>query len=368
MSFKRDPEGSRSRSRAFPPLDMIIFDMDGVLIDVTGSYRKAIQKTVQVYLESCLGFRIGKKGPVKEEYISFFKSLGNFNNDWDLTSGLLLSLLSVSPLPPSSRLKKFSTIEETVSHLRRMAGPYAHFQPPRFRGKYLHAMAKRIKSFGGGLKGVRKAIGAMGDSWDGWVYRTGYLDSENLVKRIFQEVYLGKAFSSLYGLKPLFYKGEGFYLREKPLIPRPILSSLHKKAKLAIASGRPQFEARLALIRFRLLPFFESVVTLEDCEKEEARLFRLHRRKTKLSKPHPYPILRAIHEAGPGYVGHRRCGYIGDVVDDMTAALAAKENFDILAIGFVDPSGHKRTARESLLKAGAELIIEDPKDLLRLVE
>ena len=36
-------------------MDVLIFDMDGVLIDVSKSYRRTIQKTVQIYFEHCLG-------------------------------------------------------------------------------------------------------------------------------------------------------------------------------------------------------------------------------------------------------------------------------------------------------------------------
>ena len=72
------------------PLDVLVFDMDGVLIDVSKSYRKTIAKTIQIYLKTCLGLKDGKKRLALDEAISLFKSAGGFNNDWDLTSGLLL--------------------------------------------------------------------------------------------------------------------------------------------------------------------------------------------------------------------------------------------------------------------------------------
>ncbi len=77
-------------------MDVLIFDMDGVLIDVSGSYRKTIQRTIQIYLETCLGFARNRGSWITNEEISLFKSAGGFNNDWDLTSGLLLFLLSTS--------------------------------------------------------------------------------------------------------------------------------------------------------------------------------------------------------------------------------------------------------------------------------
>lgn len=57
----------------------IVFDMDGVLIDASKSYRVAIQKTFNQLT--------GKE--VSAEEISETKKLGGLNNDWDLTEFLL---------------------------------------------------------------------------------------------------------------------------------------------------------------------------------------------------------------------------------------------------------------------------------------
>jgi HAD superfamily phosphatase len=86
-------------------MDVLIFDMDGVLIDVSRSYRKAIQQTINIYLETCLGFQRKREEWVTNEEISLLKSVGGFNSDWDVTSGLLLYLLSVSGIHPLSRRK-----------------------------------------------------------------------------------------------------------------------------------------------------------------------------------------------------------------------------------------------------------------------
>ncbi len=59
----------------------ILFDMDGVLVDVTNSYRKAIQETVGVFT--------GKKAILKE--IQDLKQQGGYNNDWDLTETIINS-------------------------------------------------------------------------------------------------------------------------------------------------------------------------------------------------------------------------------------------------------------------------------------
>src|SRR4030043_2410974 len=98
-------------------MDILIFDMDGVLIDVSKSYRKTIQRTIQIYLENCLGFGRSRGSWITNEEISLFKSVGGFNSDWDLTSGILLYLVSLSDLPPLTMRKKYSSIWETLSYL-----------------------------------------------------------------------------------------------------------------------------------------------------------------------------------------------------------------------------------------------------------
>jgi HAD superfamily hydrolase (TIGR01548 family) len=54
---------------------LLIFDMDGVLVDVTESYRRTIAETVKLLT----GTEIDNRD------IQGFKNRGNSNNDWDLT-------------------------------------------------------------------------------------------------------------------------------------------------------------------------------------------------------------------------------------------------------------------------------------------
>jgi phosphoglycolate phosphatase-like HAD superfamily hydrolase len=104
------------------------------------------------------------------------------------------------------------------------------------------------------------------------------------------------------------------------------------------------------------------MVTLDECQEEETRIFHTTGRRIKYTKPHPYSLLRVVQEIG---IPNPRCSYVGDVVDDMLAATAARKDLDILAIGFL-PGGKKDEAvKEALLKAGADLIVESPRGLLQ---
>lgn len=58
---------------------LLIFDMDGVLVDVTESYRETIQRTVGHFT----GTRIGR------EEIQDWKNEGGWNDDWALSNHLI---------------------------------------------------------------------------------------------------------------------------------------------------------------------------------------------------------------------------------------------------------------------------------------
>ncbi len=73
-------------------VDTIVFDIDGVLIDMRESFRKAICQTVQFYFKKILHFQ-GCKNLIHPEEIEYFKMAGGFNNDWDLTSAVILFYL-----------------------------------------------------------------------------------------------------------------------------------------------------------------------------------------------------------------------------------------------------------------------------------
>jgi len=61
--------------------DVIVFDMDGVLVEVGQSYREAIRETVRHFTGEL----------VTHDEIQNFKNAGGFNNDWLLSHRLILN-------------------------------------------------------------------------------------------------------------------------------------------------------------------------------------------------------------------------------------------------------------------------------------
>ncbi|MCC7175264.1 MAG: HAD family hydrolase [Bryobacterales bacterium] len=77
---------------------VLVFDMDGVLVDVTESYREAIRQTVRYFTGSEPGH-----GRIQD-----LKNAGGFSNDWDLTSRLIQD--SGVNVPYAAVLARFQTV------------------------------------------------------------------------------------------------------------------------------------------------------------------------------------------------------------------------------------------------------------------
>ena len=72
--------------------ELIIFDCDGVLIDVRNSYDLAIKKTVQYIVKKIINVDIYNF--VSNKLINKFKSSGGFNNEVDLAYSIILSIIA----------------------------------------------------------------------------------------------------------------------------------------------------------------------------------------------------------------------------------------------------------------------------------
>jgi HAD superfamily phosphatase len=62
------------------PPEIIVFDVDGVLVEVTDSYREAIRETVKHFTGDL----------ISNDLIQDFKNQGGWNNDWELSYRLIL--------------------------------------------------------------------------------------------------------------------------------------------------------------------------------------------------------------------------------------------------------------------------------------
>lgn len=215
----------------------VLFDMDGVLADVSGSYRRAIIETAAEW-----GVEL------TADDVAAAKALGHANNDWELTRRLL-------------------------------AG-----------------------------RGVDAGLDEITES--------------------FEALYQGS------GDRP------GLRRFEKPLIDRRVLERLAAGRPLAVVTGRPRRDAERFLAEHGLADCFRTVVCMEDAPP----------------KPDPGAVRRALDELGAD-----TAWMVGDTPDDVRAAAAA----GVLPVGVPAAGEDARSARETLLEAGAALVLERPADIER---
>ena len=336
-------------------LDVIIFDIDGVLIDVSESYRNAIRQTTQIYLEAALGLEPFSGELVSPQDVAAFKLAGGFNNDWDLTTGVLSYFLEMLDTAPTRELPK--TTAEILVYLRE-AGRHVNATVEQlWQRKDIAAFARAVGEAGGGLAAVSRILGERNEHW---LFASGDPRGTNLVKRIFEEVYLGEEyFAKEYGEPPLIYHGSGLIRRERLIMTPAVLEAIGKRVALGVATGRPRNQATYALETAGIRNYFRSLVTHEDIQAEEARTGQ------SASKPHPYTLYEAVRRITSEHV---RCAYIGDTLDDVRAANAAKSEMDFVSIGCLAPAEDKQAMRREFERVEADVIVNHPDELVELIE
>jgi HAD superfamily phosphatase len=213
------------RSRAYVrdiPMDMeidaLVLDVDGVLVDVADSYRRAIVESI----EHVNGRTIRKAD------VQAFKDAGGFNDDWELTYAAALYVLATGEGYRAS-------IDE-----------------------YTDAIADA----GGGLDAAERTIVDALDANAAERVR-GAWDRDRL-RDVFQALYLG---SDLYrgiegGDPPIETEG---YIHEEPTLVDPdTIDALTDRFPVGILTGRPAPEAGIALNRVGLDVPAERRFTMDD--------------------------------------------------------------------------------------------------------
>src|SRR3970040_1975968 len=160
-------------------LDAIIFDCDGVLIDITNSYDLAIKKTVDFILKEMAN--IDQSNIVTTQMIEGFKATGGFNDEVDVTYSLILSIVAAKKLKKFIPQFIFDVIKADLSEIRnKLAYPGPH--------------------------------------------------NTNVLYSTFDEIFYGtKLYYELYKRKPRFFDGQGLIDNDVVLVKKELIDTLRKK-------------------------------------------------------------------------------------------------------------------------------------------
>jgi len=325
--------------------NLIVFDMDGVIIDVSASYRDVVRHTTKLFFQPAQGADKLPDPLFDLADLAAVKQSGGLNNDWDLT--YLVIKLMFAPTHKYTTYASRDPWERYHENIRRCdVAPLATF----------------LRSTDKPLVSLLKKHGKLENEFIKDLHG-GDVGSGNIIKQIFQEVYLGAdLFHATYDLPPAVYRGKGFILRERLLIDPPILAELSKNNVLAVATGRPKAEADYPLKHFKLNQYFSLMMTLDDCLREEKRILAAENRTVSLSKPDPF-MLDAIAKACREALANRY--YIGDMPDDMLAAARSEAKFK--GIGLLLAAPDKESLRKEMQRAGAAYIADAFEEIQEII-
>jgi len=194
----------------------LALDIDGVLVDVADSYRRAIVESVER--------EYGETIPKAE--IQSFKDAGGFNNDWELTDAVALLVLA------------------------RRAGVDADV------ASFTDAIAAR----GGGIDAAKAVVSselAQSDSvFEAW--------DPDALRDTFQQLYLGAdLYRELEGAEPTM-ETPGFIHDEPVILDPDVAAWLTERYPVGVVTGRPAAEADIALERAGLDVPREHRYTMDD--------------------------------------------------------------------------------------------------------
>jgi phosphoglycolate phosphatase-like HAD superfamily hydrolase len=325
--------------------NLIVFDMDGVIVDVSESYRDTVRQTARLFFKGAPGWENLPDPLFSLHDLANIKQLGGLNNDWELTYhvlDLLLTRVIIPGLPTEAdpwllheQSVKGCDLERLIEFLTSQDSPLDHLRQEV--GKHRSQFIQKLSS--------------------------NDVGSGNIVKQIFQEIYLGQnLYESIYDQPVKFYTEDGLINRESLLIEPVVFDMLAEKNLLALATGRPEAEVEYALNHFNIRPYFRSVFSLDDCLREETRLLEKRHHTISLSKPHPF-MLDAIAQIHANETSHRY--YIGDMPDDMVAASRSEHGYK--GIGMVTSAPDKTKLQQALRASGADHVIHDISELLDIL-
>jgi len=285
-------------------VDAVVLDVDGVLVDVADSYRRAIVESVdRVYGDT-----------IPREAVQLFKDAGGFNNDWELTYAAALYVLAGRE-GMSVSLEQFTDA---------------------------------VAGVGGGLSAARTVVSeeltpaARERVFQDW-------DRERL-REVFQQLYLGEErYQELEGAQPDL-EARGFIEDEPVLVDPETVDWLTDRYPVGVFTGRPAAEAAIALGRAGLDLPEQRRYAMEDWPA---------------SKPDPGALISLAKRFGAGrllFVGDT----LDDIQTAENAAAADDRTY--YGVGVLTGGLSGAAGREKFRDAGAVAVMDSVNDLPDLLD
>jgi HAD superfamily phosphatase len=301
--------------------DCVLFDIDGVLVDIRKSYNAAIKETVEYVLK----FITGSSFPtlVTDQIILKFRQSGGFNNDTDTSYAIILAILANPPKSISQGRKFLTKVAENSDES-------GYISVEKFLAIYGIDKWKKVLTYPAPVK-------------------------DSMLARVFDEIFYGPdLFRKQDHLEPKYWTTDRPLIKNDRLaVSAKTMKKLNKmfKGNLAIVSGRSRIAAEYSLQP--IIKYFNSdaCVFLED-------------KKRKYAKPNPYAVKRAMK-----VMGARTAIYVGDSAEDLLMARRAEKEIGA-KIAFAGIYGNSSESDETIDKfkqEGVAVIIRSVNQLPNII-
>ena len=364
-------------------VDAVIFDCDGVLIDIRESCNKAISETVTYLINELTGYEF-PADIVSKEIIHLFKKSGGFNNDWDLAYAISMCILCRLP-------QDFHKVfEKQINAYRFEKDLYKRFlsikkgirkeYPADNLDRIVGILRNELKQFAkisdvSGIVSIKEELANLPNFQQSFYSNLkGFLSypgsvGESLLTTIFEEIFCGPLlFREIYKLDSRIHKKRGLIENEKVVINPKILDQLTLilgREKFGIASGRPFHLARYTLNR--LLDRFNpnAIVFLEDVESAESEARKNEGREANLKKPNPFSLFKSSEGLKP----FKLALYVGDSMEDVAMIKKAnKVDSKFLFVGVYSYSDFKKEVLDGFFEAEIDTILPSVNELPIILE
>ncbi|AAG20647.1 TIGR01548 family HAD-type hydrolase [Halobacterium salinarum] len=286
-------------------VDAVVLDVDGVLVDVAESYRRAIVEAVEhVYGDT-----------IERADIQQFKDAGGFNNDWTVTDAAALWVLA-------------SRENGTIGGV----------------GAFTDAIAEH----GGGLAGAEAVVDAslgpaaverVRDAWE-----------PERLRDVFQQLYLGTEYYRRFEGGDPDLAAPGFIHDEDRLLAPETGDALTADWPVCVLTGRPSDEADVALDRVGLDIPGERRFTMDDWAA---------------GKPNPRALIALAERTGADSVVF--VGDTLDDVATALNAREADPGREYHAVGVLTGGLTGEAGRQKYHTAGADHVLDSVNDLPALL-
>jgi len=302
-------------------VDAVVLDVDGVLVDVADSYRRAIVDAVEhVYGDT-----------IEKADVQAFKDAGGFNNDWKLTDAAALWILA-------RQAQGHEGVADGSEDAAGLDGALGSIE----------SYTDQIAEHGGGLGGAEEVVEAnldaevvrrVRDEWDA-----------GRLRDVFQQLYLGSDYYEQLEGGEAELDVEGYIHDESVLVTPETVETLTEHWPVCVLTGRPSGEADIALDRVGLDVPGERRFTMDDWEE---------------GKPNPRALIALAERTGADSVV-----FVGDTLDDVETALNAREadpHREYHAVGVLTGGLTGEEGRRKYEEAGADEVLDSVNDLPALL-